>query len=202
MLVLWTVGGALGGLASGVALRGLVGRFTSTGVALPLVSAAVLAVLALKFAGSVEVLAFACLGAVGVALSFIDTAVHRLPDVLTLPAYPLVLVLLTVAALTGGTFGALGRAVLGGLVLAFVYRVLEFLNPAGMGYGDVKLSGVIGMALAWLGWPVLLFGAALSFVLSAVVSLVLLLLRKVTLKSALPFGPFMLLGAFLAVLAH
>ncbi|MEV6713300.1 A24 family peptidase [Lentzea sp. NPDC051208] len=125
----------------------------------------------------------------------IGTAVHRLPDVLTLPAYPLVLLLLTVAALTGGTFGALGRAVLGGL--AFVYRVLEFVNPAGMGFGDVKLSGVIGMAL---GWPVLLFGAAFAFILSAVVSLVLLLLRKVTLKSALPFGPFMLLGAFAAVL--
>ncbi|SFR26679.1 leader peptidase (prepilin peptidase) / N-methyltransferase [Lentzea waywayandensis] len=200
MMVLWAAGGALGGLASGVALRGLVSRFTHTGIALPLVSAAVLAVLALKFSGSVEVLAFACLGAVGVALAFIDTAVQRLPDVLTLPAYPLVLLLLTVAALTGGTFGALGRAVLGGLTLAFVYRVLEFVNPAGMGFGDVKLSGVIGMALGWLGWPVLLFGAALAFVLSAVVSLVLLLLRRITLKSALPFGPFMLLGAFTAVL--
>jgi leader peptidase (prepilin peptidase)/N-methyltransferase len=137
---------------------------------------------------------------VGVALAFIDTAVRRLPDVLTLPAYPAVLILLTVSALTGGTIGALGRAVLGGLTLAFVYRVLEFINPAGMGYGDVKLSGVVGMALAWLGWPVLLLGAALAFVLSAVVSLVLLLLRKVTLKSTLPFGPFMLLGAFAAVL--
>ena len=92
------------------------------------------------------------------------------------------------------------RAVLGGLALAFVYRVLEFVHPAGMGFGDVKLSGVIGMALGWLGWPVLLFGAAFAFILSAVVSLVLLLLRKVTLKSALPFGPFMLLGAFAAVL--
>ncbi|WP_170166595.1 A24 family peptidase [Lentzea atacamensis] len=103
-------------------------------------------------------------------------------------------------AVTGGTIGALGRAVLGGLMLAFVYRVLQFVNPAGMGYGDVKLSGVIGMALAWLGWPVLLLGAALAFILSAVVSLVLLLLRKVTLKSSLPFEPFMVLGAFTAVL--
>ncbi|WP_258947460.1 prepilin peptidase [Lentzea californiensis] len=200
MMVLWAAGGALGGLASAVALRGLVGRFTPTGIALPLVSAAVLAVLATKFAGSAELLAFAYLGAVGVALAFIDTAVQRLPDVLTLPAYPLVLALLTLAALTGGTFGALGRAVLGGLALAFAYRVLEFLNPAGMGFGDVKLSGVVGMALGWLGWPVLLVGAALAFVLSALVSLVLLLLRRITLKSALPFGPFMLLGAFTAVL--
>ncbi|MCR3748051.1 leader peptidase (prepilin peptidase) / N-methyltransferase [Lentzea californiensis] len=199
-MVLWAAGGALGGLASAVALRGLVGRFTPTGIALPLVSAAVLAVLATKFAGSAELLAFAYLGAVGVALAFIDTAVQRLPDVLTLPAYPLVLALLTLAALTGGTFGALGRAVLGGLALAFAYRVLEFLNPAGMGFGDVKLSGVVGMALGWLGWPVLLVGAALAFVLSALVSLVLLLLRRITLKSALPFGPFMLLGAFTAVL--
>ncbi len=81
-----------------------------------------------------------------------------------------------------------------------VVDCLELLNPAGMGYGDVKLSGVIGMALAWLGWPVLLLGAALAFVLSAAVSLVLLVLRRVTLKSTLPFGPFMLLGTFAAVL--
>ncbi|NKE56513.1 hypothetical protein FXN61_06565 [Lentzea sp. PSKA42] len=66
----------------------------------------------------------------------------------------------------------------------------------------MKLSGVIGMALAWLGWPVLMLGAALAFILSAVVSLVLLLLRRITLKSTLPFGPFMLLGAFTAVLLH
>ncbi|MFD9704937.1 prepilin peptidase [Lentzea sp. NPDC059081] len=200
MMVLWAAGGAVGGLVSGVALREVVNRFTRTGIALPAVSAAVLAVLAVKFAGSAEVLAFAALGAVGVALAFVDAAERRLPDVLTLPAYPLVLALLTVSALTGGTFGALGRAVLGGLALVVVYRVLELVNPAGMGHGDVKLSGVVGMALAWLGWPVLLLGAALAFVLSAVVSLVLLALRRVTLKSTLPFGPFMLLGAFAAVL--
>lgn len=64
----------------------------------------------------------------------------------------------------------------------------------------MKLSGVIGMVLGWLGWPVLLLGAALAFILSAVVSLILLLLRKVTLKSTLPSGLFMWLGAFIAVL--
>ena len=200
MTVLWAVGGAVGGLASGIALRDVVDRFTRTGLALPLVSAVVLAVLATKFAGSVEVLAFACLGAVGVALAFVDTATRRLPDVLTLPAYPAVLILLTAAAWHGGTFDALGRAVLGGLALMAAYRVLELVNPAGMGHGDVKLSGVVGLALAWLGWRELLVGAALAFVLLALVSVVLLALRRITLKSSLPFGPFMLLGAFTSVL--
>ena len=87
------------------------------------------------------------------------------------------------------------------MVLAAAYLVLGLLRPGQLGGGDVKLAGLAGLALAWLGWPVLLAGAALGFMLSAVVSLGLLAARRITLRSQICFGPFLLGGALLAVLA-
>ena len=55
--------------------------------------------------------------------------------------------------------------------------------------------------LAWLGWPALISGAILGFVLSALASLALLAARRVTMRSAISFGPFLLGGALLAILA-
>ena len=78
--------------------------------------------------------------------------------------------------------------------------LLALLRPGQLGAGDVKLAGIAGLALGWLGWPALIAGAVLGFALSAVVSLVLLALRRVTLHSAICFGPFLLGGALLAVL--
>ncbi|GLZ35832.1 hypothetical protein Lesp02_80190 [Lentzea sp. NBRC 105346] len=200
MTALWAAGGALAGVGAGVALRGPVSRFTRVGWVFLLVSAVVVAALAARFAGSVEVLAFATLGALGVALAFIDAAVERLPDVLTLPAYPIVVGLLAVAAVVSGRLDTLWRALLGGLVLFVFYFALGAVRPGDLGGGDVKLAGVLGVGLAWLGWQSLALGAALGFVLSAVVSLVLLAARRITLRSQLPFGPFMLAGALVAVL--
>ena len=69
-----------------------------------------------------------------------------------------------------------------------------------MGMGDVKLSGVLGMGLAWLGWGELLVGAFLAFLLGAVVGLGLMLFRRAGRRSAIPFGPFMVGGALLGIL--
>jgi leader peptidase (prepilin peptidase)/N-methyltransferase len=69
-----------------------------------------------------------------------------------------------------------------------------------MGMGDVKLAGVLGMGLAWLGWSEWLVGAFLAFLLGAVVGLGLMLLRRASRRSAIPFGPFMVAGALLGIL--
>ena len=74
-------------------------------------------------------------------------------------------------------------------------------GPVSSGFGDVKLAGLAGLALGWLGWPTLALGAALGFVLCAVVSLGLLATRRIGLRSAICFGPFLLGGAMLAMLA-
>jgi len=170
-------------------------------LALELSTAAVLALVLGRFGGQPDVVAFGFFGVLGVALAAIDIAVQRLPDLLTLPAYPILITLLGGAAIAGHDFAALLRALLGGLALAGAYLVLALVRPGQIGGGDIKLAGVAGLALGWLGWPILIAGAALAFVLSAVVSLALLAARRVTLHSAICFGPFLLGGALLAMLA-
>ena len=172
-----------------------------TPLALELSTAVVLALLLGRFGGQPDVLAFGFLGVLGVALAAIDIAVQRLPDPLTLPAYPLLIMLLVGAAIAGHDFAALLRALLGGLTLAGAFLALALVRPGQLGGGDIKLAGLIGLALGWLGWPILILGAVLGFVLSAIASLALLAARRITLHGAICFGPFLLGGALVAVLA-
>jgi leader peptidase (prepilin peptidase)/N-methyltransferase len=168
---------------------------------LELASAAAVGALAGRFAGTPEVAAFCLLGAVGIALAAIDLHVQRLPDRITLPAYPAVLVLLAVAALLGHHAWPLTRAVLGGLALGGAYLLLGLIRPGGIGGGDIKVAGLAGLALGWLGWRAVVDGAALGFVLAGMAGLVLLAAKRVTLRSHISFGPFLIGGALLAMLA-
>ena len=170
----------------------------------PLVEAStalVFVVLGARLGASWELPAFLYLGAVGVALALIDLDVKRLPDVLVLPSYAVALALLALPALLDHRWPDYGRAVLGGVVLYAGYFVLAYAYPAGMGFGDVKLAGVLGIYLGWLGWGSLAAGAFLGFLLGGVVGVALLASARATRKTAIPYGPFMLLGALLAVLA-
>jgi leader peptidase (prepilin peptidase) / N-methyltransferase len=169
-------------------------------LALELTTAAVLALLLGRFGGEPDMAAFGFLGALGVALAAIDVAVQRLPDPLTLPAYPILIALLASAAIAGHDAAALVRALLGGLALSGSYLLLALARPGQLGGGDIKLAGLAGLALGWLGWSTLITGAALGFVLAAIVGLVLLAARRVRLDSAISFGPFLLGGALLAAL--
>lgn len=179
---------------------GRCGSSLGTPLVLELATAGVLALLLGRFAGQPDVVAFGFVGALGVALAAIDIAVNRLPDRLTLPAYPILIALLAVSGMAGHDATAFVRAVLGGLALTGGYLLLALLRPGQLGGGDIKLAGIAGLVLGWLGWPTLITGALLGFVLSAVVSLALLGLRRITLRSTICFGPFLLGGALLAVL--
>ena len=70
-----------------------------------------------------------------------------------------------------------------------------------MGFGDVKLAGLLGLYLGWLGWIELAVGAFAAFLFGGLVGLALLVTGRAGRKSHLPFGPFMLVGALLAILA-
>jgi leader peptidase (prepilin peptidase) / N-methyltransferase len=179
---------------------GRCGSSLGTPLVLELATAVVLALVLGRFGAQLETSAFAFLGVLGVALAAIDITVHRLPDRLTLPAYPVLIALLAVAAIADHDVSALVRALLGGVALAGGYLLLALLRPGQLGGGDVKLAGVAGLALGWLGWSTLISGAVLGFLLSAVVSLALLTLRRITLRSEICFGPFLLGGALLAIL--
>jgi leader peptidase (prepilin peptidase) / N-methyltransferase len=151
---------------------------------------AVLALLAVRFAGQPVTGAFAFLGIAGVALAQIDSVAQRLPDALTLPAYPGLLALLALAAIPAGQWTALARAVESGLV-----------SGGELGGGDVKLAGLIGLGLGWLGWPAVAQGACLGFFLAAAASLALLAVKKASRRSTIGFGPYLLSGALIAALA-
>ena len=154
----------------------------------------------LSFGLTWELPAYLYLTAVGVALAFIDLDTKRLPNALTLPSYPIVAGLLLLPAVVYSQWGDFGRAMLGGLGLFVFYLLLALVYPAGMGMGDVKLSGTLGMALAWLGWGEWLVGSFMAFLLGAFVGLGMMLFRGAGRKSAIPFGPFMLGGALLGIL--
>jgi leader peptidase (prepilin peptidase) / N-methyltransferase len=143
--------------------------------------------------------AFAYLAAISIALTLIDLAVHRLPDPIVLPSYLIGGVLLGVASLAAHDGGSVVRAVIGGAALWVLYLVLVLVYPAGMGLGDVKLAGVLGMYLGWLGWAELAVGAFLGFLLGGLSGLGLMLAGRAGRKTMIPFGPFMLAGAWLAI---
>jgi leader peptidase (prepilin peptidase)/N-methyltransferase len=148
------------------------------------------------------VLAAACwLAVCAVPLAWIDAAVQRLPDALTAPAYAGTAGFLLLAAATSGHWGNLLRAVLGGLALAAAYLAVTVISRSGLGLGDVKLAASLGTLLAWPGWGKLLAGAFAGFLLGAVYGVGLLAARRATRQQRIPFGPFMIAGAFLALLA-
>lgn len=166
-----------------------------------LATAGLFVALALRLGPHVVLPAYLYLAAVGVALTLIDIDVQRLPDVLTLPSYVVGLALLGLAAAVDGESHALVRAAIGMAALFVFYGLTWFVYPAGMGLGDVKLAGVIGLYLAYLGWGQLVVGAFSAFVVGAVVSVALVSARGSGRKTRVPFGPFMLVGVLIGIYA-
>ncbi|MGW4290813.1 prepilin peptidase [Streptomyces sp. NPDC004673] len=172
-----------------------------TAFTLPLLTATICALLALATGPRPELAAWLAVTPVAILLTTVDLRVHRLPDPLTLPLTPAVLLLLAVAAQLPDHTGTYRTALYGALTLAAAYLALHLLNPSGMGFGDVKLAPALGAALGWYGWPTLLLGTFATFASGALYGLTLLLTHQATRKSAIPFGPFLLTGTLLGVLA-
>jgi leader peptidase (prepilin peptidase) / N-methyltransferase len=187
---------------------GCAGRLGGWGVAAELATAGVLAGLAASVGPKPVLPAFCYFGVLAVALAFIDARSQRLPDFLTLPSYPVALILLAVAATA--TSGG-GRRILDALVGMAAAWLLFFaqalIYPAGIGWGDVKLSGLVGMYLGWLGvgWlglGALAAGLFLGYLLAASAGVVLLGTRRATAKTRLAFGPFLLAGTLAVIVIY
>ncbi|MGW4683419.1 prepilin peptidase [Streptomyces sp. NPDC004244] len=188
----------LGGRAGGFGAPGH--RYGPRGGRVAVVSGGVCAALAWAVGPRPETAVFAGLAPVLVLLALVDLAVHRLPDVLTLPLAAAATAALGAAALLPGAAGSWRLALLGGAALGAAYLLLFLINPAGMGFGDVKLALALGVALGWYGWGVWLFGAFLGFFYGALYGLGLVLRSRDGRKQAFPFGPFMAAGALTGVL--
>lgn len=143
--------------------------------------------------------AFLYLASISIALALIDIDTHRLPNVIVLPAYVVGGLLLLVGSALTAEFDSLVMAGIG-LGGSFVfYLALILAYPRGMGRGDLKLSGVLGMYLGWLGLGPLLVGVFMPFLLGGLFSIVLMISRKAGRKTEIPFGPWMLVGAWVGI---
>src|SRR5690606_30776657 len=111
---------------------------------------------------------------------------------IVLPSYLVLGVLFTAACLAGSSWDALIRAALGGAALFAFYFLLRLVRPGGMGGGDVKLAGVLGAALGWVGWGALAVGAFAAFVLGGLFAVVLMARGRAGRRSSIPFGPWMI----------
>ncbi|MEH0557428.1 prepilin peptidase [Streptomyces sp. B21-101] len=168
--------------------------------AIALVMAVVCAVLAVATGSRPELLVWLLLAPIAVLLATVDFAVHRLPDVVTLPFSASALVGLGGAALLPGAGGSWRTALLGSLTLGACYLVLFLINPRGFGFGDVKLAPALGAVLGWYGWGILLIGTFVGYLFGALFGVGLILARRAGRKSTIPFGPFLLAGVFVGIL--
>lgn len=135
----------------------------------------------------------------GCLLGAIDLGCLRLPEAIVLPAIGLSLALFTGVALITGQFSDLLRAVLGSVAFSAAYLVLALIPGGQLGLGDVTLGALLGSYLGWLGWPFVVLGILLPFIVHAPVVIWLLIVGRAGRKSELPFGPAILAGAYLTV---
>ncbi|GAB2451760.1 prepilin peptidase [Xylanimonas ulmi] len=145
---------------------------------------------------------FVVVAVAGAAHGVIDARTHRLPDAITLPAIVLTLGLLALAALATADGPRLGAAIAGAVVLGAAYGLLHLVNRSGLGLGDVKLAPLLGLPAGWCGWTTVWWAGALPFLLGGVAALTLLVTRRASRNSAIALGPWMLLGAGLALSLH
>lgn len=172
-------------------------RIAGVGIA----AAATSAVLAGAIGASAALPAFLLMGAAGVVLAVIDTEHHRLPDRVVLPSCAAGAALLLIAATVTGDFAAFARALSAAAAVFAAFFLLALISPEGFGFGDVKLGGLLGLYLGWLGWDFVVLGVAAGFLIGTVIALALMALRRASLRTPVPFGPALLAGALAAVVA-
>ncbi|HYJ73825.1 MAG TPA: prepilin peptidase [Actinomycetota bacterium] len=141
-------------------------------------------------------LAFVCL-----VLAVIDASTRLLPNRITYPAFPIMLGLLLLASIGLGDLGRVVRGLLAAIVVGAFFLALALISPRGMGLGDVKLAPTLGLALGWLSWGAVAFGVFTAFLLGGLAGLAAIGLLGLNRKSLLPFGPWLVTGALLGVLA-
>jgi leader peptidase (prepilin peptidase)/N-methyltransferase len=167
-----------------------------------LLTAVTFAGVGIRFAPHPEVipaylLFFACL----ISVSAVDLDLFIIPNRIIFPTLFASVPLLLLAAVVGHEWTRLEHAAIGGAAAWLALFVVHFISPRGMGYGDVRLAGIIGIYMGWLGLAHVFVGLFLGFLVAAVVGVGLMVARRKGRKDQVPFGPFLAVGATLAVLA-
>lgn len=170
-------------------------------VLLSLCGAVVLGTVAVVIGWRPALLAFLAMGMIGVTLAAIDLEHHRLPDRLVLAGAGVSGTALIIDAAVLGSWSSLLRAVLCAAAAGGVLLIIALISPSGMGLGDVKLVALISLHTEFLGWQLAVLAILTGFAVGAAAALTLLALGRANLRTPIPFGPALLLGAWLTVVA-
>jgi leader peptidase (prepilin peptidase)/N-methyltransferase len=161
---------------------------------------AVFGATAARFDDSWLLPAYLVLAGALVALAVIDLQTYLLPNRIVYPLTVAMLALLALGCVLEDDLAAYGRGLAAGATAFLVFFVLHFISPRSMGFGDVKLSFTLGLALGVLGWGEMVLGLFLAFLYGAVIGLALVAVRVRGKRQEVPFGPFLAAGAMTAIL--
>jgi leader peptidase (prepilin peptidase) / N-methyltransferase len=156
--------------------------------------------LAWRLTSAWELPAYCVLAAAGVAISAIDIEHMRIPSVLVYTTVALGAPLLVLASAGTHRWSALESAAIGGAIALAAFGALFYAVPKGIGFGDVRLAGLCGGFLGWLGYREVVAGFVISFIVAGVPAALLLATGKVQRRTKIPFGPFLAAGTVITVL--
>jgi leader peptidase (prepilin peptidase)/N-methyltransferase len=135
-----------------------------------------------------------------VPLAAIDVVEQRLPNVLLLPSFPIVIALFAVAVVVQRDWAEIIRALIGMSALCAVLLSIVVASRCGMGAADARLAGLLGLGMAWHSWATLIVATMLGLVCAAVVEAGLIATRRATPQTSIPLSPALIAGALVAVL--
>ncbi|HUC36012.1 MAG TPA: A24 family peptidase [Acidimicrobiales bacterium] len=164
------------------------------------VCAAVLGGFAARIGDDVVLAPFAVLGIALVAISAVDLERFLIPNRIVYPTLAVVAPLLVVSSAVDHRWGSLARAAIAGAAAFAAFLAVHLAVPKGMGFGDVRLAGLVGLTTGWLGLGHAFVAFLAAFVIGALAGVVVMVVSGGGRKTKIPFGPFLAAGAVVAVL--
>ena len=129
-------------------------------------------------------------------ISLVDLREMRVPNRILFPGLLLSILTSLIVAIQLGNLNRFSLSILGGFLSVLIFFLIHLLNPSGLGMGDVKFAGLIGLALAWISFPIGLIGLAIAFIVSGIFAIARIAIFGRQPSAMIPFAPFMLVGLF------
>ena len=177
-------------------------HFTDSSVSTPLViavCAGLYALVANRFTHDITALTFGVLVGAGMWLTLIDIDTHVLPRRIVYRTTALVMPMLVISVFFDDA-GSVLRMFIGAIAMWMLMRVLEVLARGGLGGGDVALAGLLGMFTGWISYEAIATALIAAFIAGGLFAALLLITRKASRSTRFAFGPFLIVGALIAVL--
>ncbi|WP_158303207.1 prepilin peptidase [Prauserella endophytica] len=168
---------------------------------LEVVTALLFAALAWRTGAKPELFAYSWFAAISAPLAAVDWRTRRLPTRLIWPSGIVLFALFGMAAAVNRDAYPVIRSFAGMVVLLAFYGAIYFLRPGELGGGDLRLGGLLGLVLGWIGWIAVLTGTLLGWLAAAIAVIALRAVRHTEDGRDVPLGPFLMIGTFVTVLA-